>query len=269
MLQIPYVKTIPYPFAVVLDQYFDFEHIAHVHPTTLGEYILVENAGRRIVYDQHWPADRKGRRATSRVVQMYQPPSDISFEFVAGKHKGTKVFSQLRPHADGTLVSETYHLPWLPNWGWLRRLIAPAVIKQVERIWDEDLAVGVCIGGWPGTPGLPARVDAQVWRQPLKPGVYRVGPAEKFAAGSLSVVDTPGGAVLIAHSAHGWCAVHPTCPHTGGPLHLGQIEEGCLVCPWHGARFDVSGGQAVSGPTRVPLPVYAVRIEDGELVVEV
>jgi nitrite reductase/ring-hydroxylating ferredoxin subunit len=268
VLQIPYRKVIPYPFAVVLDQYFDFEHIAHVHPTTLGEYVLVENSGRRIVYDQLWPADRKGRRATSRVVQTFDPPGDIRFEFVAGKHRGTRVSSQLRPHPDGTEVSETYHVPGLPNWGLLRRLIAPAVYRQVDRIWDEDLRAGVCIGGWPGTPGLPSRVDVQAWRQPLKPGVYRLGSVEKFALGSLTVVDTPGGAVLIAHTAHGVRATHPTCPHTGGPLGLGKADGACLVCPWHGARFDAGTGQAVSGPTRIPLPVYAVRVEDGNVLVE-
>ena len=48
VLEIPYVTIIPYPFAVVLDQYFDFEHVAHVHPTSLGEYVLVENTGKRI-----------------------------------------------------------------------------------------------------------------------------------------------------------------------------------------------------------------------------
>jgi nitrite reductase/ring-hydroxylating ferredoxin subunit len=268
VLQIPYVKIIPYPFAVVLDQYFDYEHIAHVHPSTLGEYVLVENMGCRIIYDQLWPADRRGRRATSRVIQNYQPPGDIWFDFVAGKHKRTKVFSQLRPHPDGTGVRETYYVPWLPNWSLLRRLIAPVVYRQVDRIWDEDLRAGVCIGGWPGTPGLPTRVDAEEWRRPLEPGVYRIGPVDTFAPGSLTIVNTPGGQVLIAHTTQGFRAVHPTCPHTGGPLHLGQMENGCFVCPWHGARFGATDGQALAGPTRIPLPVYSVHIEGGEVVVE-
>ncbi len=267
MLQISYVKIIPYPFAVVLEQYFDFEHIAHVHPETLGENTLVENAGHRIVYDQRWPADRKGRRATSRVVQTYQPPGDIAFDFATGKYKGTKVRTQLRAHPDGTEVNETYHIPWLPDWNILRRLVAPMVMRQVERIWDEDLRVGVCIGGWPGVPGQQSRTDAEEWRRSLQPGTYRVGPVTKFPPGSLSTVDTPGGAVLIAHTTDGLRATHPTCPHTGGPLQLGQLDGSCLVCPWHGATFDANTGQAMSGPTRVPLPVYSVRVEEGELII--
>jgi nitrite reductase/ring-hydroxylating ferredoxin subunit len=268
VLHIPYVTIVPFPFAVVLDQYFDFEHIAHVHPTTLGEYVVVENAGHRIVYDQIWPAGRRGRRVTSRVVQTYNPPSDIRFEFVSGKHKGTKVHTQLCAHQDGTEVSETYILPWLPAWGLLRRLIAPVVHRQVNRVWEEDLRVGVCIGGWPGVPGVPSRVGSEQWRKPLTPGIYHVGSVGQFALGSLKVVETPGGAVLIAHTPDGLRAVHPTCPHAGGPMGLGKLDAGCFVCPWHGARFDAGCGRAVDGPTRIPLPIYPVRVERTEVVVE-
>ena len=268
MLEIPYVKIIPYPFAVILDQYFDFEHVAHVHPTSLGECVVVENTGKRIVYDQLWPADRNGHRSTSRVLQTYQPPGEIWFEFTSGKYQGTMVHSQLRPHQDGTEITETYHLPRLPNWGFLRWLIAPFVVRHVERIWEEDLRVGVCIGGWPGVPDHPRQAEAAEWRRPLKPGTYRLGCVSEFAPGSLKVVETYGGRVLIAHSAHGYHAMHPTCPHTGGPLERGWLDEGCLVCPWHGARFDITTGQCLNGPTHIPLPIYDVRVEAGELVAE-
>jgi nitrite reductase/ring-hydroxylating ferredoxin subunit len=165
-------------------------------------------------------------------------------------------------------VVETYSLPWLPNWGLLRRLVAPFVHRQVDKVWEEDLRVGVCIGGWPGVPKEPSRVEAEEWRQPLRAGSYRIGPAAKYPAGSLTRVDTTGGPVLIAHTAAGLRALHPLCPHTGGPLQLGALDGACVVCPWHGARFDACNGHAVAGPTRVPLPVYVVRIEAGEVIVE-
>ena len=268
MLQIAYAKVIPYPFRVVLEQYFDYEHIAHVHPTTLGKYELVENAGNRIVYDQHWPADRNGWRATSRVVQTYDPPGNIRFDFVAGKHRGTRVISQLRPHAEGTEVCETYFVPWLPDWGILRRLIAPLVHRQVERVWQEDLQVGVCIGGWPGVPKQPTCVDAEQWRRRLEPGTYRLGPVANFPPGSLNAVKTAGGELLIAHDGERLHAVHPVCPHTGGPLALGTMKAGCIECPWHGAAFDLRDGKPTAGPTRLPLPIYKVAVEDGQVVIE-
>lgn len=41
--------------------------------------------------------------------------------------------------------------------------------------------------------------------------------------------------------------VAAVCPHLGGPLDRAHVEDGCIVCPWHGYRFDVRTGECVSG----------------------
>ena len=61
MLEITYQKVIPYTVDVVLSQYYDYEHIMHVHPHTLGEYHLVEVRGNTAVYEQVWPRGFLGR----------------------------------------------------------------------------------------------------------------------------------------------------------------------------------------------------------------
>jgi nitrite reductase/ring-hydroxylating ferredoxin subunit len=44
-------------------------------------------------------------------------------------------------------------------------------------------------------------------------------------------------------------AVSRRCRHQLGDLSSGSIDEhGCLVCPWHGSRYDVSDGRMVEGP---------------------
>ena len=44
-------------------------------------------------------------------------------------------------------------------------------------------------------------------------------------------------------------AVTRRCRHLRADLAEGSIDEhGCLVCPWHGARYDVDTGQMVEGP---------------------
>jgi nitrite reductase/ring-hydroxylating ferredoxin subunit len=49
-------------------------------------------------------------------------------------------------------------------------------------------------------------------------------------------------------------AVSRRCRHLGADLAKGSIDrEGCLVCPWHGARFDVATGRM----TRPPQGVFA------------
>ena len=44
-------------------------------------------------------------------------------------------------------------------------------------------------------------------------------------------------------------AVSRRCRHLGGPLDEGEIDDdGCLVCPWHGATYDVESGEMRRGP---------------------
>jgi nitrite reductase/ring-hydroxylating ferredoxin subunit len=49
------------------------------------------------------------------------------------------------------------------------------------------------------------------------------------------------------------------CPHTGGPLALGRIEENRIVCPWHGAAFDLVSGKRRGGGECGDLAVETLR----------
>lgn len=44
-------------------------------------------------------------------------------------------------------------------------------------------------------------------------------------------------------------ATATVCPHQGGPLALGDIEDVggqlCVTCPWHGFKFNVRTGTSV------------------------
>lgn len=33
------------------------------------------------------------------------------------------------------------------------------------------------------------------------------------------------------------------CPHQGAPMETGSVQDGHLVCPWHGCRFRLGSGQ--------------------------
>jgi len=59
------------------------------------------------------------------------------------------------------------------------------------------------------------------------------------------------------------------CPHAGGNIAGGFVEEGCAVCPWHYWMFRLENGQLRDTPG-VAVKTYAVRVtrheEKGELV---
>lgn len=73
---------------------------------------------------------------------------------------------------------------------------------------------------------------------------------------SLSERDLPEGAVgragpwTVAHRRDGELrAVSSRCRHQLADLSAGSLDQdGCLVCPWHGARYDLDSGAMVQGP---------------------
>lgn len=56
-------------------------------------------------------------------------------------------------------------------------------------------------------------------------------------------------------------ALFDRCSHLGGPLHEGELVDGCLRCPWHGSMFRVADGSVARGPAVAPQPAYEIRVD--------
>jgi nitrite reductase (NADH) small subunit len=61
-------------------------------------------------------------------------------------------------------------------------------------------------------------------------------------------------------------AMDNICLHRGGPLGQGEISEGKVVCPWHGWEWDPKTGSSGAG---AKIAVYPVKIEDGDVMIEI
>lgn len=67
----------------------------------------------------------------------------------------------------------------------------------------------------------------------------------------------------MTHHEGQYAALCNACPHQGGPLGEGSIENGMLRCPWHGWDFDPTTGKPPGGYDD-GVPTYAVEErEDG------
>lgn len=60
-------------------------------------------------------------------------------------------------------------------------------------------------------------------------------------------------------------AINDTCSHAEASLAEGEFQGDVVVCPRHGARFDVKTGAALSLPAWAPVDTYQVKVEDGEI----
>lgn len=64
-------------------------------------------------------------------------------------------------------------------------------------------------------------------------------------------------------------ATDDICSHAEASLSEGEIEGGQVICPLHGARFDIKTGRALTMPAVAPIDTYEVRVENGEIYVKV
>jgi nitrite reductase/ring-hydroxylating ferredoxin subunit len=62
--------------------------------------------------------------------------------------------------------------------------------------------------------------------------------------GGILRVDIAGRPILLSRRGERFAAIDAICSHAGGRLEDGEIEDACIICPIHGARFDLATGKA-------------------------
>jgi 3-phenylpropionate/trans-cinnamate dioxygenase ferredoxin component len=84
------------------------------------------------------------------------------------------------------------------------------------------------------------------------------------------MVVKPGGRTVALFRVSGqWWATDDRCTHDGGQLAAGRLEGYTIICPRHGARFDIRTGEVLSLPASVDLAVHEVRVEGDDVLVRV
>jgi len=83
------------------------------------------------------------------------------------------------------------------------------------------------------------------------------------AEGKLSV-SLAGWRVLLALTEEGFHAVNDRCTHQAALLSGGRIRRGAVMCPLHGARFDMASGRCI-GSAYADLRTFPVRVLQGAI----
>jgi len=97
-----------------------------------------------------------------------------------------------------------------------------------------------------------------------------VCPVDELPPGRTKIVRSGGLAVCVYNLAGGLYAIEDRCSHDDGPLCEGDWDpdEGVVVCPRHGANFDIRTGEALTLPAFQPVATYPVRVDDRLIKVE-
>lgn len=94
---------------------------------------------------------------------------------------------------------------------------------------------------------------------------YAIGSQADLPVGErmfLEIGETP---VVVFNIAGKLFAIGDVCTHDDGPLGDGELDGHQIICPRHGARFDVDTGKALTLPAVADTPSYPLRVVDGQI----
>jgi len=97
--------------------------------------------------------------------------------------------------------------------------------------------------------------DAHAWTPVLR--------SDELQEGERRKVSLNGAEVCVIRQHGQVCALAEHCSHLGGPLSEGTLNDGTIVCPWHGSEFRLTDGHVVNGPSTHSQPVIEAREENG------
>jgi len=97
--------------------------------------------------------------------------------------------------------------------------------------------------------------------------LYKIGTVRDLAPGEGKVIEVDRHEIALFNVEGTFYALNNICPHRGGPLGEGFLDEGIVTCPWHGWKFDVTTGISPLNP-RAKVAQFLVKVEGEDLYVE-
>ncbi len=90
-----------------------------------------------------------------------------------------------------------------------------------------------------------------------------VARTDELAPGDYRVVDIDDALIAVFNIDGEFYAIEDVCTHDYETLTGGCIEGDEIVCPRHGARFNIKTGEALTPPAYEPVATLPVRVENG------
>jgi 3-phenylpropionate/trans-cinnamate dioxygenase ferredoxin component len=111
----------------------------------------------------------------------------------------------------------------------------------------------------------------------------RIAGINDVAEGTMKKYQVEDTEILVARSGGKYYAAQNKCPHFGGDLSQGKLEENIITCPRHGSQFNLADGSVVrwlkgsglissigktlKSPQKVS--IYNVKIDGQDILVEI
>ena len=96
----------------------------------------------------------------------------------------------------------------------------------------------------------------------------KVATKSEIAPGTSKRIEASGKEIALFNVDGNFFAIDETCPHRGGPLSEGFVEEGVLTCPWHGWQFQLASGECLTDPGTCQTK-YEVKVEGDDIFISI
>ncbi len=87
--------------------------------------------------------------------------------------------------------------------------------------------------------------------------------------GMMHTVTAAGREIVICRTKDGVYALDNICTHAYARLNEGRLRGNRLICPLHGAAFDVRDGRVLGAPASRPLATHALTVVDDRIEISV
>lgn len=96
--------------------------------------------------------------------------------------------------------------------------------------------------------------------------IITLATIDELAEGERIALEIDGQSILLIAHKHQYFCIAEMCTHENISLADGEVDElDAIVCPRHGARFDLRTGKAVCLPATTPVQVYPVTVNGTEI----
>jgi 3-phenylpropionate/trans-cinnamate dioxygenase ferredoxin component len=99
--------------------------------------------------------------------------------------------------------------------------------------------------------------------------LIEVAKTYEIRPGEGKLIEVEGYEIALFNCDGSYYAIDNTCTHQGGPLCEGDLEGDKVICPWHGAEFDVKSGNVLAPPAEASVKSYRVEVDGDSIKIEI
>jgi len=97
----------------------------------------------------------------------------------------------------------------------------------------------------------------------------RIASADDLQDDEALGLEVGGTRIALYRSEGEFFATANRCTHAEAVMSEGFVEDGCIECPLHQARFDLRTGKALCAPATVDIRTYPVRREGDDVYIDI